>query len=446
MYRGVEMNTGFRRFSVAILTAAAFFMALLSGSATAAGRASGDREIMIQAFGWNSQSRGTPSKWYRLIGERAADLAELGVTMVWLPPVSRSVSPQGYLPGDYYDVGTAESPTFYGDQDQLVACLVKLNQAGLKPIADIVINHRCASHQDSGGVWNIYAFASGKARWDAQMICTGEYGGRGSHDSGDNFGPAPDIDHSNSTVQTDVIEWLKWLKKMGFSGWRYDFSRGYGPEYIALYDKATTPYFSVGEIWTNMSFNGPYLNPDQNAHRQVLCNWLDKAGDKAAAFDFTTKGVLQVAVNGEYWRLRDSQGKASGLIGWWPARAVTFLDNHDTGSQQNHWPFPSEKVMQGYAYILSHPGTPCLFWEHVYDWKLRDPIRKLVDARRKYGVRSTSKLEIVKAEQDLYAAIIDGNLAVKLGRNDWNPGPAFEVLASGDQYAVWGKKAAKNRR
>ncbi len=35
---------------------------------------------------------------------------------------------------------------------------------------------------------------------------------------------------------------------------------------------------------------------------------------------------------------------------------VTFIDNHDTGSTQQHWPFPSEHVGQGYAYIFTHPG------------------------------------------------------------------------------------------
>ena len=37
---------------------------------------------------------------------------------------------------------------------------------------------------------------------------------------------------------------------------------------------------------------------------------------------------------GQYWRLRDAQGKPPGVMGWWPSRAVTFLDNHDTGSTQ----------------------------------------------------------------------------------------------------------------
>ena len=33
-------------------------------------------------------------------------------------------------------------------------CVAKLQQAGLKVLADIVINHRCAQGQDSKGIWN----------------------------------------------------------------------------------------------------------------------------------------------------------------------------------------------------------------------------------------------------------------------------------------------------
>lgn len=70
-------------------------------------------------------------------------------------------------------------------------------------------------------------------------------------------------------------------------------------------------------------------------------------------------GILQAAVQGELWRLRDSNGKPPGLIGLKPENAVTFIDNHDTWSQ-NLWPFPREKVMLGYVYILTHPGTPTI--------------------------------------------------------------------------------------
>ncbi|KAF3785261.1 hypothetical protein EJ110_NYTH28394 [Nymphaea thermarum] len=37
-------------------------------------------------------------------------------------------------------------------------------------------------------------------------------------------------------------------------------------------------------------------------HRRELDNWVSGTGGAAAAFDFTTKGVLQSAVNNELWR------------------------------------------------------------------------------------------------------------------------------------------------
>lgn len=47
----------------------------------------------------------------------------------------------------------------------------------------------------------------------------------------------------------------------------------------------------------------------------------------AAAIDFTTKALLQEALKRtEYDRLRGKDGKASGLLGWWGERAVTFIE------------------------------------------------------------------------------------------------------------------------
>jgi hypothetical protein len=59
------------------------------------------------------------------------------------------------------------------------------------------------------------------------------------------------------------------------------------------------------------------------------------------------------------------QGRPPGFVGFWPSRAITFIDNHDTGSTLNHWPFPANHIQEGYAYILTHPGTPCVFLDHL---------------------------------------------------------------------------------
>ena len=85
----------------------------------------------------------------------------------------------------------------------------------------------------------------------------------------------------------------------------------------------------------------------QDAHRQTTIDWVHATGNRAKAFDFTTKAILQEAIGRqEYGRLKDINGKPAGLIGWEPQMAVTFLDNHDTGSTQNHWPFPAHAVHQ----------------------------------------------------------------------------------------------------
>ena len=67
-----------------------------------------------------------------------------------------------------------------------------------------------------------------------------------------------------------------------------------------------------------------------------------------------------------------TQGRPPGVIGLWPSRAVTFIDNHDTGSTLQHWPFPAEHVGEGYCYLLTHPGTPCVLIDHWDDPQLRE--------------------------------------------------------------------------
>ncbi|RWW61122.1 hypothetical protein BHE74_00031838 [Ensete ventricosum] len=110
------------------------------------------------------------------------------------------------------------------------------------------------------------------------------------------------------------------------------FSKGYSSSVAKIYVEQTQPNFVVAEIWSSLAYgNDGKPAYDQNGNRQELVNWIQQVGGPATAFDFTTKGILQAAVEGELWRMRDSQGKAPGMMGWWPEKAVTFVDNHDTG-------------------------------------------------------------------------------------------------------------------
>jgi alpha-amylase len=70
-----------------------------------------------------------------------------------------------------------------------------MKDAGICPVADIVINHRCAEAQDDQGRWNLY---TGRMNWDQKAITTDnpQFGGRGNHGTGEDYGPAPNIDHT----------------------------------------------------------------------------------------------------------------------------------------------------------------------------------------------------------------------------------------------------------
>ncbi|MEE2925158.1 MAG: alpha-amylase family glycosyl hydrolase [bacterium] len=401
-------------------------------------------EILFQGFAWNVSVDGEEGSWYDLMGSKARELAKIGITQIWYPPVSRSVSKQGYMPGDYYDLGTPENETYYGNIEELKESIHKFHKEGIDAIADIVINHRTASHKEDG-IWNVFHHKSGKMWWEKWALAKDDYGGTGNYDSGGNFEPAPDIDHSNPIVRRDIINWLRWMKsEVGFDGWRFDFVKGYQGLYVQAYIRATDPTFAVGEYWSSMGYQmTTNLKPDQDPHRQLIVDWIDDTRGKARAFDFTTKGILQEAVKEkEYWRLRSRDGKAAGVLGWWPERSVTFLDNHDTGSKQSHWPFPSDDVLEGYAYILTHPGTPTIFWDHYFEWGdfYRAKIRELSEMRHGLNIHRESNLQILEARNNLYVAKVDDKLILKLGSLGFDPGSEWESAISGPGYYIWVRK------
>ena len=202
----------------------------------------------------------------------------------------------------------------------------------------------------------------------------------------------------------------------------------------------TMPYVSVGEHWVSCNYNHSHLEYNQDSHRQSTYDWCNSTGGNTAAFDFTTKGILQEALlREELWRLKDNQNRASGVIGWWPTRSVTFLDNHDTGSQQAHWPFPEKYLLAGYAYILTHPGTPCLFWDHLY---AREPdvatqIEEMAMLRHEFKIHSGSQLTIMKASSKEYRAHIDNRIYLILGEINSPPPLPWKERMRGADFAIF---------
>ena len=392
------------------------------------------KEVMLQGFHWTSYD---PAKngnkiWYQIIRENAQVIKDAGFDYVWFPPPSRSAAgDNGYLPTEWFTLENG-----YGNKDAL-----KQAVTALKPVmalCDIVINHRCGTATGGADFTNP---AFGNAQQNRAAVVKGddcncgkgkpeEAHLDGSISEGNDAGR--DLDHSNSRVRTQVKLFQKMLKdEIGFAGWRYDQVRGYIGKHIGQYNDASKPVFSVGEFWDNRPEN--------------VLSWVKETGEKSTAFDFPTRQALVDATLGQdYSRLKTTAGKPPGLIGVRPEMSVTFIENHDTepvrdgGSKR----FPDDRIMQGYVYILTHPGIPCVFWRHFFDQgeQQKAQIIQLIALRKQAGITSNSSVFIEPDTNGKYAAIVGDKIAMKIGPAAWSPGDGWEVVVDGPDYAVWKRK------
>ena len=267
---------------------------------------------------------------------------------------------------------------------------------------------------------------------------------KGSADTGESYSAGRAIDHTNTKVQDGIAVWMNdVLKKVGFVGWRYDYVKGYAGNYVGLYNSKTSAEFSVGEYWPTAGFYS-----GSAVWTNLINDWITAtaqytngtAGKASRAFDFVLKGMLNEVFgsgnassesagsgNGDYSKLANEYNLYKKLPGY----AVTFVDNHDTGSTQSHWYINPDGVAPAYAFILTHPGYPCVAWYHYFaasdcpndsqaqyiggntvsgsTLTYKEYIKRLIDLRSKLGITDMSSVNVVQADTTRYAAEVAGS-------------------------------------
>ena len=412
-------------------------------------------DIMFQSFGWDEHTQTrvrNAGGLYKFYLDKAPTLKANGFDMIWLPPASQSTGGVGYIPTKLYNF----SVTSWGTEAELKELLAKFNSLGIAPIADIVVNHR-------GGTTSWTDFT--EPTWGCETIAYDDDGGSlhtatyvgckpaGANDTGEDFSGARDLDHTSKVVQDGVKEYLTRLKALGFKGWRWDVAKGFSAKYFGEYNKASAPYYSVGEFWDGNTTN--------------LKNWIDGTGNtlsgttaKSGAFDFANYYQLSSAVRFNSYGVLNSGGRmpgTAGLIGY-DDKSVTFVDNHDTFTKPEA--ILDNNIMKGYAYILTHPGIPCVWAPHYYGGTYRkdgvtrtytdnsEAINKIMAVRKANQINAYSSISISQSNTT-YAAYIkksfsDANpvIAVKIGSGSWTPtGDGWILNVSGTDYSVWSKSA-----
>jgi hypothetical protein len=394
-------------------------------------------DIILQAFGWDVHTQSSVSSeggLYNYLKNRTPSYAAAGFNVIWLPPPSKSTGGVGYIPTELFNF----SQTSYGSEAQLRALLTAFNTSSprIHPMADVVVNHR-------GGSTNWTDFTN--PTWDCHSITSNDEANFGTitgvrpcgtPDTGEDFNGGRDLDHTNLQVQNGVKEYLTRLKALGFDSWRWDVAKGFSASYFGDYINASAPYASVGEYW--------------DGNTNTLKAWINGTGNRSAAFDFSLYyNALQPAINnGNYAALAGYPGLA-GQFGY-ADKAVTFIDNHDTFVKPGSFT-TSANIMKGYAYILTHPGIPCVFFPHYYGGSYSKDgvtvnyagnqlaIDKIMAIRRNNGINAYSSV-VVTNSTTFYSATIDNKVVVKIGPGLWNPGAGWVLKTSGTDYAIWEKE------
>ena len=414
-------------------------------------------DVVLQAFYWDSYQDPTKTgsttavygrtKWIdHLNAKNGTSAEEIGqwFDLIWLPPMSKATGGTGYHPVNYSNLDSD-----WGTKTKLTELINVLHQNGARVVADIVINH--ADAKQGWCNFDTYNFGEyGTFTPDGSYICStdemntssaagackGSATGNPDDGYGDeaNYAASRDWDHTNPNVQAMFKAYLKWLRNVvKVDGFRYDYCKGFNNSHINDYNSASKPYFSVMEMW--------------DGNTETLKYHLNEAGWNTLTFDFAMK---YTAFNNGIASDNYCSLKGAGLPGAGaPRYAVTFLDSHDSFlrdgnefcGEGNSMTVCRDKIMQCYAYLLSMPGVPLVFYPHWVTFK--DELKPLINARYKTGVHSESSVND-ECGNGYYKATIygkNGEIRLLVGPNSgYNSTPSGYTLAGkGNNYGVYYK-------
>lgn len=400
--------------------------------------------VMLQGFYWDSYN---DTKWTNLTSQ--ADELSKYFSLIWVPQSGwcKSTTDMGYYPRYWFDQRSA-----FGTEQELRTMISTFKKKGTGIIADVVVNHKNGMSK-----WCDFANETVKGKntgktysvtWDNTgytQICNNDEANtatkseakgkiKGAADTGLGDTGCRDLDHTNPTTQQNIKTYEDFLlNEMGYTGFRYDFVKGYDPQYIKIYNEASKPKFSVGEYW-----QGSVTASKKGDHPfGGVKDWVEATGKTSAAFDFPMKYLIKSAFDDGNWKLLATNYTTSTLVGKEPRYAVTFIDNHDTGEPHNNPDPLRANVEAANAYILALPGTPCIWISHWKPYKYT--IKKCILARKIAGVTNTSSIIESEGQDNGYVLIVkgnNGNVMLLLGSPTYDT-TGYQLACEGPEFKYY---------
>ncbi|MDN3593571.1 alpha-amylase [Zunongwangia endophytica] len=373
--------------------------------------------VMMQAFYWDVEPR---FEWWNTISGKIEGWANVGVNRIWIPPASKGQSggySMGYDPSDYFDFGNYEQhgtiPTRFGTREELEGMISVAHDNNIEVIADIVLNHNSGGgleynpyrERDTYTLFDeTHGNASGMFNRDYEDFYPNSVS---EYDPPSLFYQETNLDHHRERVQ----DWLwkdensvaKYYKNvMGFDGWRFDYVLGF-EDFVIQDWLEEVGGFSVSELWDG--------NPE------IIRNHIDATG--SGAFDFAAFYTMEQAFdrNDDLTELTNDQVWQTH-----PEKAVTFTANHDTEKDDNEDNIiASENKLKAYAFIMTHPGYPTIFYLDYENPEFQEQLNKLISI---HNSLATGSVNIIYNDNDEYIMQRNGD-----GNN---PGLILYINTSGN--------------
>lgn len=364
--------------------------------------------VMMQYFHWYLPPDG--NLWNEL-SEKATELAEAGITSLWLPPAYKGTGggyDVGYGVYDLFDLGEFDQKgtvrTKYGTKAEYLAAIQAAKTAGMEVYADVVFNHKLGADAaeeveatpfnphnrrepigDSRTVkvWTNFTFPGRQGKystvewhwWHFDAVDYNAYDedfdavylfeGKQFDDDVDlekgafDYLMGCDLDMEHPEVRGELKYWGEWYAETtNIDGFRFDavkhVNAGFFPEWLNHCRQcAGRRLFAVGEYWSY--------------EIEALHHFLSLTGGDVALFDAPLHYNLSEASNsGSDYDLRTIFDNT--LVKDQPLLAVTLVDNHDSQPLQS-----LESVVEpwfkplAYALILlRRGGYPCIFYADYY--------------------------------------------------------------------------------
>ncbi|MGM0368945.1 MAG: alpha-amylase domain-containing protein [Bacillota bacterium] len=402
-------------------------------------------ETLLQSFYWELGKGDYADEYseevnlWNLLAKRADKFAELGITSIWVPPANKGQSPNdvGYGVYDLWDLGEFDQAggvrTKYGTREELEAAIADLHKNDISVYYDAVLNHRIGTGDrnlertvlKSGKEIKSYTdFSNLKGReqyyskadeweWNWKQFDGVDYDANRGEITPQTFQGkewdqtydkdyllGADIDYQSEKVIDELNEWGSWIiDDIGFDGFRIDASKHIDSNFIdqwlsTVQENTDKDVFFVGESWID--------------NKMGLSFYLSEVDNQdLAVFDFPLRNVFKQFESGT--ASVSSLGSA-GLVNDETngQRAVTFVDNHDTGRDVTEYNAPiNKRKMQAYTYILTRAeGKPMVYWKDYYQNDYQKELDKLLEIRKHYAYGP--EREVDNNGDGVYSYVRDG--------------------------------------